>query len=165
MSGDFLERARRFAALHAVELGEELGAGTQGVVFTIVDKTGGDWTALKVHYHAHSFEREWAVYRRLAERDVFDVAGFAVPRLGRVDAALLAIEMSIVRPPFVVDFAGAWIDDEPPEFSEEVLRDWESEKREQFGERWPTVQRVIAEFRALGIHLLDVSPGNIAFRD
>ena len=62
-----------------------------------------------------------------------------------------------------MDFAGAWIDDKPPEFSDEVWSEWEKEKIEQFGPRWPTVQRVLAEFRAFGVHLLDVSPGNIAF--
>jgi hypothetical protein len=34
-----------------------------------------------------------------------------------------------------------------------------------FGERWPRVQRVLAEFRHMGVHLLDVSPGNISFRE
>lgn len=164
MSSDFLVRARKFASRYRVELGEELGAGTQGVVFAAVDKLKDDWTALKLHYHEASFQREWSVYRRLSEKAVVRVAGFNVPRLERVDPALLALEMSIVRRPYVLDFAGAWLD-EPPDFSEEVWRDWRCEKVEQFGKRWPTVQRVLEEFRSLDIHLLDVSPGNIAFRD
>ena len=42
---------------------------------------------------------------------------------------------------------------------------WLEEKQEQFGERWPIVKRVLREFEALDIYLLDVSPRNISFRD
>jgi hypothetical protein len=38
------------------------------------------------------------------------------------------------------------------------------EKREQFEERWPEVQRVLDAFEELGVYLLDVSPSNITFR-
>jgi hypothetical protein len=82
-----------------------------------------------------------------------------------LDHELLAVEMSIVSRPYVLDFGGAVLGDDPPEFPDEVWAHWEQDKREQFGPRWPTVQRVIAGFRGTGIHLLDVSPGNIAFRD
>lgn len=164
MSDDAFDRARRFATGCGLVLCDELGAGTQGVVFSVRDKRGCDWSALKIHFRAESFRREWEIHQRLSEFDVFEVAGFAVPRLERVDAALFAIEMSIVRPPYVLDFAGAVLDEEPPEFPEDTLRLWEQEKREQFGERWPTVLHVIAGFARFGIHLLDITPGNIAFR-
>jgi hypothetical protein len=42
---------------------------------------------------------------------------------------------------------------------------WETQKREQFGERWPVVQSVLAALEELDIHMIDVSPSNIAFRD
>jgi hypothetical protein len=166
MSEETLERARRFAELHGMELRDELGAGTQGVVFALRDKSRGHWSALKIHFRPESFVRERDAYLRLDELGVFEVVGFAVPKLLRVDAELLAIEMSVVARPYVLDFAGAWLDDEePPDFPEEVWSEWEREKREQFGARWPIVQEVIAKFAAFGIHLLDVSPGNIAFRE
>ena len=72
--------------------------------------------------------------------------------------------MTIVVRPFVLDFAGAYLDI-PPEFSDEVWAEWEAEKQEQFGARWPTVQAVLAAFEELDIHLLDVTPNNIAFLD
>jgi 1,2-phenylacetyl-CoA epoxidase PaaB subunit len=42
---------------------------------------------------------------------------------------------------------------------------WEIQKREQFGERWHTVQSVLAALEELDIHMIEVSPSNIAFRD
>ena len=47
----------------------------------------------------------------------------------------------------------------------DVWADWEADKREQFEGRWPAVQKVLSAFEDLGIYLLDVSPGNIAFLD
>lgn len=163
MNTDFRNRALTFAARHAVELGEELGTGTQGAVFALIDKLKSGPAAVKFHYRAHSYTRECAAYRKLTEVGVESVLGFNVPKLLRTDDDLLAIEMTVVRRPYVLDFAGAWIDEEPPEFSDEVWDEWRREKIEQFGPRWPTVQRLLSEFRPLGVHLLDVSPGNIAF--
>ena len=74
------------------------------------------------------------------------------------------IEMSIVARPFVLDFAGAWLDI-PPEFSEQVWAEWEAEKRMQFEARWPEVKEVLAVLEAMDIHMEDVSPSNIAFAD
>ena len=72
--------------------------------------------------------------------------------------------MSIVARPFVLDFAGAWLDT-PPDFPDETWVEWEAEKREQFGTHWPRVQAVLAALEALDIHMVDVSPSNIAFMD
>jgi hypothetical protein len=72
--------------------------------------------------------------------------------------------MSVVKRPFVLDFAGAYLD-APPAFSEEIWADWESGKREQFDVRWPKVRAVLNALEALEIHLVDVSPNNIAFLD
>ena len=52
-----------------------------------------------------------------------------------------------------------------PDFPEEIWADWEADKREKFEGRWPTVQKILEAFEELGIYLLDVSPGNIAFLD
>ncbi len=87
-----------------------------------------------------------------------------MPELLGSDDRLLILEMTIVRRPFVLDFAGAHLDARP-EFPTDVWADWEAEKREQFEGRWPMVDKVVAAFEELGIYLLDVSPGNIAFVD
>ena len=44
------------------------------------------------------------------------------------------IEMTVVTPPFLLDFAGAYLD-WPPEFSSEATEYWLHEKQEQFGTR------------------------------
>jgi hypothetical protein len=74
------------------------------------------------------------------------------------------IEMTIVTRPFVLDFAGAYLDN-PPEFSAAVWTEWAIEKQEQFGDRWPQVQGVLAALEEMDIHMVDVSPSNIAFVD
>ena len=71
------------------------------------------------------------------------ILGLNVPQLLRIDQEFRAIEMTIVRPPFLLDFADALLD-EPPDFSEDVLRQWEEDKAEIFGERWPEVTRILA---------------------
>jgi hypothetical protein len=70
----------------------------------------------------------------------------------------MAIEMTIVMPPFVVDFASASLD-VSIEFSEEIWADWERTKQEQFGLQWETVQAILIELS----HMLDPSPSNIRF--
>jgi hypothetical protein len=108
--------------------------------------------------------RERLAYERLKAAQVSNVLGFRVPQLIGADDDLRVIEMTIVARPFVLDFAAAHLDVRP-HFPEEIWADWEAEKREQFEARWPTVQKVLDAFEELGIYLLDVSPGNIAFLD
>ncbi len=73
--------------------------------------------------------------------------------------------MEIVSPPFVLDFAGAYLD-QRPDYPDDVLEEWMEDKRLQFGdERWDIVQSIMAAFRGFGIHLADVKPGNIMFAD
>ena len=77
---------------------------------------------------------------------------------------LLVLEMTVVKRPFVLDFAGAFLDD-GPDFSDEVLADWRAEKQEQFGARWPEVQAVLRIIEGYGVFMLDVNPGNVSFGD
>ena len=72
--------------------------------------------------------------------------------------------MTIVRPPFLLDFADAHLD-EAPDFSEDVLRQWEEDKAENFAKKWPEVTRVLAALQAFGTHLLDINPRNISFSE
>ena len=117
-----------------------------------------------MHHDAEPYARERSVYERLREAGISQILGFHVPQLIRVDDELQVVEMTIVTRPFVLDFAGAYLDF-PPEFPEEIWADWETEKREQFEARWPTVQAVLGALEDLEIHMVDVSPSNIAFQD
>jgi len=121
-----------------------------------------DQSAIKALNSADFYLRERVVYERLREVGVFEVLGFHVPQLIRADDQLWVIEMTIVTRPFVLDFAGAYLG-RRPEFSEEIWAEWEAQKRDQFGPRWRTVERVMSAFEELGIYLLDITPNNIAF--
>ena len=110
------------------------------------------------------FLRECSVYDRLREAGIQEVLGFNIPELVRIDSKRLIVEMTIVTRPFVLDFAGAYLDC-PPEFSDEIWQEWEAQKREQFDVRWPKVLEVLGVLESLDIYMIDVSPSNIAFRD
>jgi hypothetical protein len=110
------------------------------------------FTGLWIRSLAHPYARIWVV------------RGFNVPQLLDYDSDLLVLELTVVQQPFVLDFAEVRLDF-PMEFPDDVWTHWREEKQEQFGERWTVVERVLGEFEALDIYLLDVSPRNIAFRD
>ena len=127
-----------------------------------VDNTKPGFFAVNFHREERPFERDCRVYQRLREERTTRILGLNVPQLLRIDQEFRAIEMTIVRPPFLLDFADALLD-EPPDFSEDVLRQWEEDKAEIFGERWPEVTRILAALQTFGVYLLDINPGNISF--
>src|SRR5215469_9548296 len=153
---EVMGRALHFAGKHGRVLEEELGFGVHGIVWSTDQQS-----VIKVHGSQHLYyERERNIYLRLQEHNVTEVLGFHVPRLHAFDDELMALEIAIVQPPFVIDFAGAYLD-EPPDFSPEVWAEWEDEKREQFADDWGKAQAIVAAFRRYGIYLSDVSPSNI----
>jgi hypothetical protein len=109
-------------------------------------------------------ERECRVYQRLREEQITRILGFNVPQLPSINKEFRAIEMTIVRSPFLLDFADAHLD-EAADFSEDVLQQREEGRAEIFGERWPEVTRILAALQALGVYLLDINPGNISFSE
>ncbi|MGA2248560.1 MAG: hypothetical protein ABSH48_26650 [Verrucomicrobiota bacterium] len=159
-----IQNAIAYASQRQLHLAERLGFGIHGIIYVAEGKSTGGKTAIKGHRETEPFLRELSVYLRLQEAQVAEILGFNVPQLIQADDALRVIEMTIVTRPFVLDFAGAYLD-APPEFSDEIWNEWETQKREQFGERWPVVQSVLAALEELDIHMIDVSPSNIAFRD
>jgi hypothetical protein len=165
---ELTRRAREHAKRHSLHLGHALGFGIHGIVFAAKSQIEAEPSpggrAIKVHEHEAAYLRERDVYHRLHEQGVLDVRGCEVPRMLRWDDALLVIEMTIVSPPFVLDFAGAYLD-RAPDFSEEVWADWRVDKAEQFGTRWPEVQAILRHLEFLGVYMEDVSPSNISFRD
>ncbi len=57
----------------------------------------------------------------------------------------MVIEMSIVQPPFLLDFAQTTLD-RPRDFSEDVINDWWTRVAEMFGDRFADAREV---FQAL----------------
>src|SRR5690348_15802769 len=78
---------------------KDLGSGAAGFVFPT--ESG---TAVKVFAYREKFDLELAAYRRLTRRKVFEVCGFSIPRLVNWNRKLMVIEMTIVVPPFLLDF-------------------------------------------------------------
>ena len=158
-SGDFLSRAEAYCQNQGLRLEKHLGFGVQGQVYSTDRKT-----AIKVHEREIAYQRERNAYLRLREHGIRDILGFAVPELIAHDDDLLILEMTIVAPPFVLDFGGAYLDGKP-DFPAETLTEWEAEKRDQFEEDWPAARQVIRALEKYGIYLFDVNPGNIRFRN
>jgi len=164
MNENLIPNARLYASQRQLDLAEPLGSGKDGIVLVATRKNQAGKVAVKALRWPQAYLRERKAYERLSRVGVSSVLGFNVPQLVGSDQELRILEMTVVGRPFVLDFAGAYLDARP-EFPDEVWTDWEAEKREQFETRWPQVQRVLDAFEALGIFLLDVSPGNIAFLD
>jgi serine/threonine protein kinase len=164
MNEELNRLVQQYASKRDIKLGEPLGFGVHGNVFAAEYNTKPGFLAVKFHREDRPFEREYRVYQRLREEQMTRIRGLNVPQLLRIDEEFRAIEMTIVRPPFLLDFAGAYLD-EAPDFSEDVFRQWEEEKAEIFGERWQEVTRILAALETLGIYLRDINPSNILFRE
>lgn len=163
-AADMERRVAAYCDRRQLERLGPLGSGMHGNVFRAGASATAGEVAVKVHLRREPFELELETYLRLREANIVRVLGFNVPQLLGYDAELWVLEMTVVQQPFVLDFAEVRLDF-PVEFPADVWMTWMEERCDQFGERWPVVTRVLGEFEALGIYLLDVSPRNIAFRD
>ncbi len=153
-----VDRANLYAESRNLTITEQLGGGFDGVVLATQQKT-----AIKSLNFSALYEQEIAVYHRLAQHKVSNVYGFQVPRLISFDNKTWTFEMSIVSPPFVLDFAGARLDRKPV-YDRQVEREWWKEKEEQFENNWRAVRTMRWKFELLGIYLMDVHPGNVDCR-
>jgi len=158
------DRAEQYCQSRDLTIIHRLGFGVHGRVFATQNHVNGEQSALKSFEREPHYQRERDIYLRLRSLGVMNICGSVVPQLLEYDDELWVIEMTIVARPFVLDFAGAYLG-HPPDFSEEVLEEWESEKRDQFGSRWPEAQRILNELESIGVYMADVNPGNIAFEE
>jgi hypothetical protein len=157
IGGSIEDRLAAYALSRGLRPGRRLGFGKDGSVWA-TDRP----SAVKVFDQSWTFGQECAVYARLAAHAVTAVRGHRVPQVLATDETLGVIEMSIVKPPFLLDFAGARLDD-PVEFPEDIIEQWLADKREEFGSHWPRVAGILHELERMGISMLDVHPGNIRF--
>ncbi|PAY19707.1 hypothetical protein CKO51_09870 [Rhodopirellula sp. SM50] len=156
-------RLKTYTELRKSVVVSGLGQGTQGSV-VVCSNLSQQHVAVKFHERSNAYFRERDVYLRLSDLEITHVQGLRIPILVHFDDDLLAIEMTIVSPPFCLDFGGAYLD-RPPDYTPEVWRDWREQKSEDFEEDWPVVQEILAEFESFGIYIADVNPGNIRFRN
>jgi hypothetical protein len=153
------DRAEAYANRTAQTLLDLLGQGKDGGVW--ITSSGH---AVKAHERFESYRAERNAYMRFRDVGLDEVNGFAVPSLLGHDDELLIIEMTVVPPPFVVDFASVVLDVDP-ELIEDEGHTLEDLVRERFGDdRTPTVLDIRDELIArAGAYLSDLHGHNIKF--
>lgn len=123
-------------------------------------------SVVKTFEREQNYHDERECYRRFQESKVETISGFAVPAFIDDDFDLLVVELSIVRPPFLLDFGKVYLDTPPPYWNDsEIMGHWHDEGRENFGKRWSKVLSVIRILEGFGIYYVDPKPGNIMFAD
>lgn len=154
------DRARQYCALRYGEplFDKELGHGQEGFVW---ESTNG--SALKVFRpEGHlNFNREHKAYQILRDNGVSNAKGFEIPQLVDADQRLLVIEMTIVEPPYILDFGKVYFEGRLPDFSEEVMADYDEEREDWFEGDWEIVQAALWSLERFGIFYSDARPGNI----
>ncbi len=159
---DEFRRLQDYAKRHGTQLTECFGFGQDGLVYATNQES-----VLKCLRYERLYQNERNVYQRLALLECDEIAGFNVPRLINFDDSLWVVEIQIVSPPFVLDFAGASLERPSSvfaEMSEEDLDEWTEGRIELYGDDWPKVETLLAELRKRKIYLGDVKPGNITVR-
>ena len=147
-----------YLASRGKRAGRLLGEGKDGAVYETDDDS-----AVKLHRVAEIYRRERDCYFRLGDVGLTEVAGLALPEMVDHDNDLLIIEMTIVSPPFLLDFASAYLDD-PPDWPEDVVAQWHEDLRGRFEGRYDEVLGVLAELEGqAGVHLFDVHADNLKF--
>lgn len=112
---------------------DSLGYGFDGSVWSTTRPS-----AIKAFLQESLYRKEKLVYLRLKQVELHDAAGFAIPVLLDYDDRL-SVEMELVRPSFIVDFAGAYLDQIPP-FTVEEWAEWERDRQELFEADWKWVK-------------------------
>lgn len=154
-----ITNALRYSTLQGITIEKTLGYGNDGKVWATNRNS-----AIKALYRQGGYDRELTAYRRLDRLGVANLEGFSIPQLVGSDDSLLVIEMTIVFPSCNLDFAKSYVD-HPPDFSPEVLADWQSETESLFGDRWSVVTSILGWLRSYGIYYFDAKPTNIRFAD
>ena len=159
-SDELTDRAESYVSRLGYMLVQQLGRGLQGMVFESTNPS-----AIKVHADRAGYARERDAYGRLAQFEVQKVRGLIVPTMRAFDDGLLLIEMTLVSPPFILDFGGAYLDKPASHATDPEMRArWMMERKDNLGEREGLVNSILADFESLyGIYLTDVHPGNIRF--
>lgn len=71
------------------------------------------------------------------------------------------MELSFVRPSYILDFGAAGVSPQPPDFDLDRI---EAEFQRQFGREWPEVRRLLEALMQIGIFYSDAHDKNIRLR-
>lgn len=104
MDEDIIEKAEAYVARRDGRFAGRLGFGIHDAVDAIEGNAHPGVAELKIHYAEEPYLREKQVYERLKEAGVLEIRGFRVPQHIAFDDELLAMEMTVMKPPRVLDF-------------------------------------------------------------
>jgi len=136
-----------------------LGHGKDGDVLKTDRKS-----AIKKLKTLELYRRELRAYKLLDELSIVELEGFALPRLLGYDENSLLIEMTIVTPPYLLDFASTHdeVELEHLGFTDEIWAEREQHWANIFGDQWPRVRTLRNTFlRLTGLMHLDPSRNNV----
>ncbi len=156
---DLLTRAKSYCHDKQIELIVEpvLGVGTDGAVWQTRAST-----AVKACERRKNYCLELECYRRFRQESITQLLGFSVPELQDHSDSLMVIEMSIVQPPYLLDFGKVYLDDPPEYFKDNrIMTSWLAECRDLFDEDWPEIQQLLFKMQKFGIYYVDPKPANI----
>lgn len=152
------DRLRVYSEKQSCALTKLLGSGQDGIVY-MTDVP----SAVKALRFEELFKRELKVYRRLKDNNVQRIGIFNIPSLIRAEESLQIIEMTFVPAPFVLDFAGAYVDTPPRHYWEPMMQETRNSKCSEYGSDSHHVNMVVNELRTKhGIFLSDIHLRNIS---
>ncbi|MFO1040382.1 MAG: hypothetical protein U0941_01265 [Planctomycetaceae bacterium] len=151
---DPVERAKRYAKSRDLTIEKDFGYGCDG--FVLATNKG---TAIKAFLFPQLYLYELEIYEYLKKWQINKAHDFHIPELVSSDPGLSVIEMTVVSPPFILDFVSARIEGDFV-YDEE----WIAQRMDEFEDDWPTVRSAIIWLAQQGIQLVDVHPGNIRCR-
>jgi hypothetical protein len=162
-NSDLFLRAEEYANFRNMSLvGKDmLGYGSDGSVWR-----SSRFTAIKACYELRRYNLELECYLRLREEGIGQIGLFDIPFLEDYDDELLVIEISIVQPPYLLDFGKVYLDHPPTHlYDEQLMANAHVEWEERFGKRWSKVHHAMKMLEKLGIYYYDPRPGNVCFGD
>lgn len=151
---------RQYANEHQLKFNvkDQLGEGTDGAVWATSNNS-----VIKVFEREKTFDTELQCYMRLLAHRISEIDGLNVPRIVEYSRRLRIIEMTLVHPPYLLDFGKAYVD-EPAPYTPEQLDEWYREWRQFFPKRdIPRVHKVLRILKSYGIDYVDPKPWNIRF--
>ena len=154
-----LSRAWQYAHSKGISVREEprIGYGSDGSVWET-----SRYSAVKAVVKQKNYQDELECYKRLKNEGIYHLNGFDIPSLEGFDNELQVIEMTIVQPPYLLDFGKVSLDQPPSYWEDPQLRaNAYEEWRERFDSRWDDVAGVLSMLQKYGIYYVDPRPGNI----
>lgn len=118
-------------------------------------------TAIKAFERATNYNTESLCYERLVQAGIRSIDSFVIPKFLGKDDRVLVIEMTLVTPPYFLDFGKAHLD-QPFEFEAGGYELWDQECSDRYEpDEWVLVKKSLLRLQSIGIYYYDAKPGNV----